>query len=359
MLQNRITLLKQLIPGLLPLIVFIIADEIWGTKVGLIVAIGIGIVELVTGFLKGEKPDKFILLDLGLIISMGAVSLWLENDFFFKMKPVLLGFILCFMLGFAIFLPGDFLFRMTKRYMKGIEIDPWQHYEFKRSLKVFFVLIAIHTLITLAVTIWGSTRWWGIVSGPGFFVLFCIYFLFEVIRKRRQAAKYRRDEWLPLVNKDGKVLGQAPRSVVHSGSRLLHPVVHMHVIDHGKIYLQKRQAGKLIQPGKWDTAVGGHVSKGETIELALRRESIEEIGIKDFKAVPIAKYVWESDVENEPVYMFVTQYSGKLSPDPDEVDEGKFWEINEIESGMNKNIFTPNFVKEYQILKNKLIVSLE
>ena len=37
-----------------------------------------------------------------------------------------------------------------------------------------------------------------------------------------------------------------------------------------------------IQPGKWDTSVGGHVDLGESVEMALHREVKEELGITDF-----------------------------------------------------------------------------
>lgn len=40
---------------------------------------------------------------------------------------------------------------------------------------------------------------------------------------------------------------------------LLHPVVHHLFNFRGELYLQKRPEWKDIQPGRWDTAVGGHV----------------------------------------------------------------------------------------------------
>ncbi len=71
-------------------------------------------------------------------------------------------------------------------------------------------------------------------------------------------------ELFPLVDTEGNVIGQATRGECHGGSMLLHPVVHLHLFDvAGRLYLQRRPEWKDIQPGKWDTAVGGHVDYGE------------------------------------------------------------------------------------------------
>ena len=103
------------------------------------------------------------------------------------------------------------------------------------------------------------------------------------IKKAKTLAQDLSDkEIFPIVDPDGRVVGKATRRLCHSGSRLLHPVVHLHVFDpQGRIYLQQRSRHKFIQPGKWDTAVGGHVDYGETVEQALRREAGEELGRAD------------------------------------------------------------------------------
>ena len=124
-------------------------------------------------------------------------------------------------------------------------------------------------------------------------------------------------ERFPIVDEEGRVIGAATRGECHNGSRLLHPVVHLHVFNsQGEVYLQKRPAWKDIQPGKWDTSVGGHLDYGETPEQALVREVREELGITDFEPERVGQYVFDSRRERELVYVNRTTYDAPSVPLP-------------------------------------------
>lgn len=160
--------------------------------------------------------------------------------------------------------------------------------------------------------------------------------------------KDNQEEMFPVVDEQGNILSAATRGECHSGSMLLHPVVHLHVFNsEGQLYLQKRPDWKDIQPGKWDTAVGGHVDLGESIHEALLREVQEELGITDFQPQQLPHYVFQSDRERELVFPFRTTYDGAIHPSK-ETDGGRFWSVQEIKASLGKGVFTPNFEREYR-----------
>ena len=162
-------------------------------------------------------------------------------------------------------------------------------------------------------------------------------------------------EMLPLVEPSGLVYGQASREYCHSGSHVLHPVVHLHIIDHfGRLYLQKRSMTKDLLPGYWDTAVGGHVSYGETIPEALFRETSEELGLEAFNPVALGAYIWQTERDNEYVFVHAVLGHPELHPNAAEVSEGRWWTFEELDEAMGKNILTPNFESEFKRIRGQL-----
>jgi len=347
-------ILKTLLPGLLPLLVFIIADEIWGTETGLYVAVGFGFIQLIIVYFKEKRFDKFVFFDTLLIVCMGVVSIILENDIFFKLKPGIIGLILVGILGISAFSPQNLMMKMSQNYLKGIKINEEQEKAMLRSIRILFWIFLVHTALVFYSAFCLSKEAWGFISGVLFYLVFAAFFVFELTRNLIRKRRFKTEEMLAEVDENGKIIGQISRSEAHNGSKKLHPVIHVHIINSkGEILLQKRSMTKTIQPGRWDTAVGGHISYGEKIESALERETQEELGLYNLKFNFVTKYIWKSEIESELVFVFISQHEEFNFKPNSEVDEVRFWDKNKISKNLGKNIFTPNFEVEFvKILSN-------
>ncbi len=157
----------------------------------------------------------------------------------------------------------------------------------------------------------------------------------------------QEEEIFDLVDAHDRVIGRVSRSEVHGNPRLIHRVAHVLVFNRaGKLFLQKRSTRKDVQPGKWDTSVGGHVDSGETYEAAATREMAEELGITGTTPRFLYKYLHSNPYESEYVATYLVSFDGSIQLDPKEIDEGRFWELGEIGESAAKGIFTPNFLDE-------------
>ena len=109
-------------------------------------------------------------------------------------------------------------------------------------------------------------------------------------------------EFLPIVNERGNIVGRAMYVELHNGNKMLHPVVHLHVINGN---------GEVTRLYWW------HVAFGETSEKTLKRKMHETLGIAGAKPRLKRQYVREAKNERELVYVF-TVVSEEYLPIPPE-----------------------------------------
>ncbi|MGA1842788.1 MAG: NUDIX hydrolase [bacterium] len=160
-------------------------------------------------------------------------------------------------------------------------------------------------------------------------------------------------EYIDIVTEDNKIIDKAFRSECHGNPRLIHRAAHILIFNSaGRLLLQKRSMNKDIQPGKWDTSVGGHVESGESYEKAAYRELEEELGIKNVDLDYLYDYKMRNEIESENIRSYLCRYDGQIDFNRDEIDEIRFWEIEEIKRQLGSGIFTPNFEQEIKLYLN-------
>jgi len=145
-----------------------------------------------------------------------------------------------------------------------------------------------------------------------------------------------------------RIIGRVTRGECHGNPSLVHAVARVHVWDkQGRLLLQLRSATKDIQPGKWDTAVGGHLLPGEEAETAARREMKEELGVAPDALTFLHRFLMHTPVETEWVTTYTTVHDGPFAPDPEEVADLRFWTRDEITQTIGAGVLTPAFEDEF------------
>ncbi|PLX22690.1 MAG: NUDIX hydrolase [Salinivirgaceae bacterium] len=351
-LQNKFKYLGLLLPGLLPLFVFVLVDEFVDTKWAIITALASGVAIFIYTWIRNGKPDNFVLFDTLLLAAFGGISILLHDEVFFKLKPGIIQTILIVVIGISAYSPKNLILGMAKRYMPGQELDEHQLKQLRHQTRIMFWLFLVHTILVYYSVFYLSKEAWAFISGGLFYIMAGVWFVIELLRQKLLNSKI---EWVPVLNNDGKVIGKATREQVHSGKKILHPVVHLHVFNSkGELYVQKRPSFKEIQPNKWDTAVGGHVSFKETPQKALEREAFEELNLKISNPDFLFSYIWESEIEKEFVYVFAIKTTDIPMPNTKELEDGKFMNLHEIKINLGKSFFTPNFEEEFQLLSKRI-----
>ena len=117
-------------------------------------------------------------------------------------------------------------------------------------------------------------------------------------------------EFLPIVNERGNIVGRAAYFELHKGNKLLHPVVHLHVIN---------EKGETTRLYWW------HVAFGETPEKTLKRKMTEILGLPEAKPKLKRQYIRDAKNEKELVYVFTVVFEKELLPTPEGEDYFEFF----------------------------------
>ena len=109
--------------------------------------------------------------------------------------------------------------------------------------------------------------------------------------------------FLPVVNERGIIVGRALQMELHKGNKILHPAVHLHVINNKGVVTRKYW---------W------HVAFGDTPEKTLKRKMQEILGIAAIKPKLKKQYIRETKTEKELVYVYILNSDENLLKTPED-----------------------------------------
>lgn len=137
-------------------------------------------------------------------------------------------------------------------------------------------------------------------------------------------------EQVDIVDEQDNVLYSTSKQEAHEKG-LLHRTVISLVIDSHDRWLLVKQASNKQDAGQYVTPVGGHVKAGESVEDSLKREVMEEIGLKNFKYTYTGTSIFNRDIlgrhENHYVIMYEIRSDEKLTLNHESVGYKAFTEV--------------------------------
>jgi isopentenyldiphosphate isomerase/intracellular septation protein A len=373
--MNLSRLLKSLLPSFIPLIVYVLADAVFGEKVGLVVGVGVGVIEFIVVLVRDRKPDPFVAADTALLALAGAVSFLSGNDLYFKLKPAVLELVFGASFALLLVLPPRYLKTYMERQVRGIEFPEESLPLMRKNLGTLLAVLGLHAGLTVWAAVALSTRVWGFISGVLLYILFGCVLLTELVLARLARGKLRAaagagrgEAMLPLVDAEGKVTGQAPERLCHAGApgsnaaedggRLLHPALRVFVVDgKGRLFLRRTAARAGEGPGPWDAPVTRHIHTGESLDDAVARGVRECLGLSAValaaaKAAPglALRYKRDDDRESELVFLFFLPSEGPFALDAAGGEEGSFFDPDRLGAAARAGELSPRFLHEYGLL---------
>jgi len=181
-----------------------------------------------------------------------------------------------------------------------------------------------------------------------------LFFLsvYEILRVQIIRSKLIREEWLPIVNNQGKIVGSIQlHTSLNDEKKYQHPVIRILFVDKGMILLTKKQDENNPSSEVWDSTISNHVVMEETIEQCVDRTVKYKLDIDNFKYMHLSTYSVECKNEIQHAFLFVSCMQSEYKATDLFIEQAKWWTQSQIEENMESGIFTDNFKIEYDLLK--------
>lgn len=226
--------------------------------------------------------------------------------------------------------------------------------ELFRIAKVLMVITLLFLIISLIFDALSIPSQEKLLTSVKYFYALSIIIIgiYETIRVFIVRNRLQNEDWLPVVDSEGKVTGSVQYQLgATSEERLMHPVVRLYFIENGKIFLQQRKPDDLSEPLHWDASLSRQVRMSESITMALKKFTRKLYQIEPIKYLFLTNYIYQGKFSDHYIYLFVLCKSEGLQPNAEELYKTKWWTQRQIEAELGSRVFTERFEKEYEFLK--------
>ncbi|MDD2513036.1 MAG: hypothetical protein PHS71_07290 [Proteiniphilum sp.] len=341
--------------GLIPMLVF---SFLAGT-IEVVAAMGAGLLLSLAGFLGVKKPARLI-YQISLITFAIAFSLSLC---FFTQLTLISRFVIVEIIFVLVLIVARLArTRIVSRSAKKENVLMRNY--LKETFRVAFQTqygLSVHLLLVMAVLLLGGAGSevlhynWIRITAQAFLVA---VILMESARLYFLRKKLYKEEWLPVVTESGDVTGRVAKSITKDlKNHFMHPVVRVALILNGRIYLQERDALRLLNPGLLDHPFEKYMQYDHDIDESVHNSISCECGNKHLPLRFLLKYTFENETTKRLIFLYVSDIEDEELFNSLHLVGGKLWTEAQIEDNMGTNLFSECFELEFEYLKNTVLLA--
>lgn len=342
--------------GFFPAIIFILLDLFIGVKYAMTIAFTANIL-LVILALKQFKKQVYNFMIFASILIFGifmAIShLWFFKDYEFY-APIILEFITIFISVIFLFTKNQILgvLKNTFRAQYFVSIkNNFYEYVWLTTilLKIFSVQIVLSIIYELSPVV-NTESLNGIFYRQTPLYTFVLLFIYEQIRLRFIQKNLTQEEWVPVVNESGSVIGRIAKSEVKAEHKdLIFPVIKIAYIYNNMVYLVRdRKSGQYNWPVNRLLPYGIDLKKYISMILA------EENGNTLHSPRLLMKFIESTPKHKNLVFLYTVYIDEKYSPKAK--INGKLWLASQIDDNLGVGLFSTQFEEEYQFIRATVLV---
>lgn len=157
------------------------------------------------------------------------------------------------------------------------------------------------------------------------------------------------EELVILVDEEDTEIGISEKIEAHKNPKL-HRAFSIFIFDSkGKMLIHQRAHGKYHCPDLWTNACCSHPKPNESTDDAAHRRLVEEMGF-DTKLDELFHFIYKAPFDNgltewELDHVFLGTFEGEIVPNPEEVGDFKYIDLDELEEDIKNNPdnYTPWF----------------
>lgn len=347
---------------LLPLITFVTIDNFCGLKLALACSIPLALAVAAYFFFFQQQIFNWHAIIAFMVLSVGfVISVLTDFKEESQYRPVISEMV-CSVFLFVLLLCR----KPMKRWLLTVtkHIIPMENNldEFFRVAVLFLIAFSIHAVCFFLIKLIfpANSDVLSVYLRNSYTFLLLLLMVYEYIRVYFIRHKLQNEEWWPIIDKHGNVIGSVPRSVSWlNASKYLHPVVRVHLMQNGMLLLQKRKETDIISPTLWDTAISNHMRYGESVEKCIERTAQYNYGIEGLQPSFVSNYNHEALHEIQAAFLFYAPYDGQIQVNKKCVETVKWWTVRQIQENLQSGIFSENFEKEFTFLMQEGIISSE